>query len=116
MLEDEWLGVEEIGLGEGVAQQSPSLAVQRCVTEAEDAQRLLTHGLVDGRFDESGLLAINLPDRIDVREGDLIRTDTNGGAVSLMQLVKGQGAITRQVDQYQPLGRQFGQQRPGDAT
>ncbi len=108
MLENERFCVEEIGLRESMAEQPPSLTMQRLVSEAENAQRRLTHCLVDWRLYKTCLLAIYLLDGVNVGEGNLVWTDADGGSILLVQLVECQGAIAREVNYHQPSGGDFG--------
>ena len=93
VLEDEWFGVEQVGLRESMAEQPPSLTVQRFFSETKNAQWRLAHGLVDGCLGKICLLAVHLLDRVNVGEGHLVWTDPDGGSMLLVQFVDGQGAI-----------------------
>jgi len=108
VLEDERFCVEQIRLRESMAEQPPSPTMQRFVSEAENAQRGLAHGFVDWCLYKVCLLAVDLLDGVNVGEGHLVRTDTDGGSILLVQLVEGQGAIAREVNYYQPSGGKFG--------
>jgi hypothetical protein len=84
MMKYKGLCVEEIRLRESMTEQLPTLAVRGFLSKAENAEGFLAHRLVDRRFEERGLLPIELLDFIDSGKGYLIWTNAYGGAILLV--------------------------------
>lgn len=88
MLSNQRLRVEKVGLREGMAQKSSSLAVRLLVPQAENPQRFHRHGFVRWGLDEVCLGTVEFLDDLLVREGDFVGTDANSVSILAVQLVK----------------------------
>ena len=110
------LCVEQVGLRKSVADQPPSLAMQRSISETENPNRFLAHGFVHYGLHVLRLLAENLLYGLHVRKGDLLWADTDGRAVQFMFFMKGQSSVTGKINRQEPPGGAFCEQRSRDMT